>query len=497
MEQWAGIFDGLQNLLRLGVLAGLFFGVFMGIMIGATPGLGASAGMALMLPIIFYWPPEIGLVLLVALWQADNFGGSISAILLGVPGTSGSVFTVEDGHPMARQGRGGVAIGIALTSSAIGGTTGAILFLTIAPLIAHIAVRFGPSQIFLLAVMGLTLIAASTKGRLLKGLFSAAAGLMVGFIGIDFLTGFPRWTLGTNYLMDPVRIVLIILGFYGVGRLIDSGAKFVKLASTEKIEGSMIDGMRLALRYPITLLRSGMIGAILGAVPGTGVSVATPLAYQQTVQSSRHPERFGKGEPEGVVAPESCNNAVQGGSLVPTLTLGIPGSAGAAVLLSGITMYGIRVGPRIFAEQSTLVWTVWWAVIGAVVGFIIFQLLFGRIFAQVPKIHFKYLLPPIFVLMIGGAYAQNSSPIDLVALLAFGILAYFLDRYEYPIVPFILGFILGPLAEASFYRALIVSHGSPLIFFQGIINQVMLAIFIIVLAIYFWRQRKPKQVASP
>lgn len=493
MIPYADLVAGLANLLHPWLLLTMVGGVFIGLIVGVLPGLGAATGMALLLPIVFYWPPEFGLILLTVLWQADNFGGSICSILLGVPGSAGAIITMEDGHPMAKQGKGAVAIGLALSASAVGGIIGALAFLAMAPPIAMVGLMFGSGEYFLLAILGLSLIATASKGNIVKSLVAACVGLLFSFVGIHIISGYPRFSFGTAYLLGGLDVPVVILGVFAIGMLLDAGAEYAKVLTVEKLQGSLFQGMRQAFRYPITLLRSGGVGALIGAMPGTGVVVATALVYQQTVSMSKHPETFGKGDPEGVVAPETSNNAVQGGALIPALTLGIPGSVSCAVFMGGLMMYGVHMGPRIFIDQGVLVWTIWWALIASVFCFAIFAIVLKDLFAKLTVIPFKYLIPVVFVLVIGGAYSANNNPLDIVAMLVIGVLGYFLMRHKYPMLPLMLAFILGPMAEENFFRSLIISQGSYSIFFRGIINPILIALIILSLVLYFRGEWKTKR----
>ena len=484
MEYWSGLGDGFIQLFSWAVMGGLVGGTLVGIIIGVIPGIGATAGMALLLPIIFYWPPEVGLVMLSALWMANNYGSSLSSILLGIPGDSGAIMTIEDGHPMAQQGRTGSAIGISLAASAAGGIIGALCFLAFAPPLVSLALLFGSAEMFWLALLALTVVASASGHNLGKGLIACGLGMLTGFTGIDTITGYARFTFGAMYLMDRVSLVLVLLGIFAVAGLLSAASRQSQVAVQRDARDSILGGMRLALRYPLTLLRGSFIGALFGAVPGLGHTVATVVAYQQTVSSSSHPDTFGKGDPEGVAAPEAANNSVQGSALIPTFALGIPGSASATIFLAGLTIYGIRLGPRVFVEDSTLVWTVWWSMTGAVVCFLLLGLLFNRFFVRVTITPFKYLIPVIMVFVVGGAVSANKSLWDLVVVLLFAVLGYLMKRYDYSLVAFTLGFILGPIAEANFFRSLLISGGSAGIFFQGWINPALIALTVLSLVLH-------------
>ncbi|MFC2009000.1 tripartite tricarboxylate transporter permease [Chloroflexota bacterium] len=484
MEYWSGLGEGLVHLCAWAVTAGLIGGTLVGIIIGAIPGIGATVGMAIFLPLIFYWPPEVGLVMLSALWMANNYGSSLSSILLGIPGDAGAIMTIEDGYPMAQQGRAGSAIGVSLMASAIGGIAGALCFLAFAPPIAHIALLFGSSETFWLALLGMTVISTASGSDLTKKLVSAGLGILAGFTGIDTITGYERFTFGTVYLMDRVNLVLVLLGIFAVARLLSAASQRSQVASLRQASDSIFGGMKLALRYPFTLLRSSFIGAILGAIPGLGHTVATVVAYQQTVGSSSHPDTFGKGDPEGVAGPEATNNAVQGAALIPTFTLGIPGSASATLFLAGLAMYGVRLGPRMFTENGALVWTVWWSMLGAIACFLLLGLLLNRFFLRVTVTPFKLLIPVVMVFVVGGAVSCSNSLADLMAVLVFAVFGYIMQRYNYSLVAFVLGFILGPIAEANLFRSLLISGGSAGILFEGWINPILIGLIVLSLASY-------------
>ena len=471
-------------------MAGLLFGTLAGIIVGAIPGIGATVGMAILLPIIFYWPTEVGLVMLSALWMANNYGSSLSSILLGIPGDSGAIMTIEDGYPMAQQGRAGSAIGISLLASAIGGIIGALCFLAVAPALARIALLFGSSEMFWLALLAMMAISTASGGDLSKRLAAGGLGMLVGFTGIDTITGYERFTFGTVYLLDRVSLVLLLLGVFAVANLLSAASQRSQVATHREAGDSIVAGMRQALRYPLTLIRGSFIGAMFGAVPGLGHTVSTIVAYQQTVASSSHPDTFGKGDPEGVVGPEAANNAVQGSALIPTLTLGIPGSASSTVFLAGLTIYGVRLGPRLFVENSALVWTVWWSMIGAIVCFLILGPLLNRFFSRVTVTPFRFLIPVVMVFVVGGAVSSNNSVSDLMAVLVFAVFGYFMQRYKYSLIAFVLGFILGPIAEANLFRSLLISGGSAGIMFQGWINPILIGLIVLSLASYLMKYLK-------
>lgn len=457
---YEGLLQGLLICLQPLNLFAMVVGTIIGIIIGVLPGLGSSSGMALLLPLVFFWPPETGLILLTALWMADQYGGAICSILLNIPGGAGAAFTCLDGHPMAQQGRSNEAIGLSMSGSTVGGIIGAVAFLFFAPPLASLVVTFGPPELFLVAVMGLTIIATLSQKDPIKGFIGGGLGLMCSFIGIDVLTGYPRYTFGSAYLMGGMDMTVIILGLFAIAKMVgtvESGEG--QVSSVRQLTGSLWKGFWGAFKYPAVLIRSSIIGTLIGAVPAVGSATASALAYQDAMSINKHPENFGKGAPEGVLAPETANNAVQGGSLIPALTMGIPGSPSAAVFLAGLVMYGIRPGSDLFVLHPDLMWSIFWAMIIASFSFILFGVMFQGAFAAIVTAPLKWLMPILFALIIGGAYAANNSPLDLVALFVIGVIGYYMGVTGYSVVPFLLGFILGPMAAENFYRALLLSHG--------------------------------------
>jgi putative tricarboxylic transport membrane protein len=360
-----------------------------------------------------------------------------------------------------------------------------------------VAVQFGSAELVWAAFMGLTVIATANPGKLAKAVVASVFGLFFGFVGFHTITAYARFDFGTIYLLDSLSTVIVVLGSFGLSKLLTAIEESEKITKVEEARGSIFKGFRLAYHYPTTQFRSALTGVIVGAIPGTGVAVATTLAYSQVVSSSKHPETFGKGDPEGVCAPETANNAVQGGSLIPTLTLGIPGSASAVVFMAAMSMYGIKIGPRVFVEEGALVWTIWGSMVLAIAGFIVFGILFQRIINAFCKIPFKYLIPIVMVFIIGGALSAHNDLLDLVAMFVIGVLGYLMTRLDYPLVPFLLAFILAPLAEENFFRALIISQGSYTIFFEGIINPILIFIIVFSLAWYVrGRMRAGKQASK-
>ena len=334
----------LEGLLLAVTLKNIFIGIagtLVGIIIGALPGLGASIAMTLALPLTFTMTPDSSIILLVALYCGATYGGSISAILLNTPGTPASGATVFDGYPMAKEGKGDIALGLSTMSSFIGGEVGAFMLITIAPAVSRFVLKFGPAESFLVAVFSLTVVGAMSSKHMLKGLISCCFGLLFSFIGTDVVTGMQRFTFGTTYLMDGVSSIIAMIGLFAVGEmfvLLSDNVGAVSQVLNAGTIHNVIKGCKMVFKYPINIIRSSLIGGVIGAMPALGVTAAAFMSYMAASSSSKNSENFGKGEPEGIVAPECANNAVTATSLIPTLTLGIPGSSTMAIILGALTI---------------------------------------------------------------------------------------------------------------------------------------------------------------
>lgn len=501
---WEGLMAGLALVGKPFVLAGIIGGVVIGMIIGALPGLGASVGMSLLLPLLFWFPPEVGVPLLVALWAADGYGGAISSILLKIPGGAGAVVTCMDGYPMTKQGRALEAMGLSMGASVFAGIVGALAYVLFAPPLARVVIAFNAPDYFLLCILGLLVVASASRGKFLRGLISTGLGFLLGMIGVDLMTGYPRFSFGSAYLLGGIEIEVLILGIFAIGSMLPSLIGEAATVAEAKLAGSIYVGIRNTFRYPATLIKSTLIGLGFGALPGAGVVAASAVAYQNAVSSSKHPETFGQGDPEGVIAPEAANNSVQGGALIPTLTLGIPGSVSAVVFLGALIMYGIRVGPRIFqAETAPLAYSIFWAMIVGTFGYLVFGVIFAKPFAMIAYVPIPILVPLVLAMACLGVYASRLNFTDVLVAVVFGLLGYCMDVADYPLVPFMLAFVLGPDIEQHFFRSLMLSNGSYKIFVQSPISiaLIVLTVFALIMAVRPYLRRKPvsasKENASP
>ena len=475
------IWQGLTMCLTATNLAVAFFSTFVGIIIGAMPGLGASIAMTLALPFTAYLRPDTAIITLVSLYCGATFGGSISAILINTPGTPASGATVFDGFPMTQRGEADKALGLALGSSFVGGEIGAVMLITIAPIITNFILSFGPSQSFLLAIFSMCIIGALGKNQILKGLLACCLGLMISFIGADTMLGTWRFSYGSLYHLDRINVTVSMIGCFAISEMIRLIRKGDATISQVANAGSIFNAFSSALsvfKRPIVTLRSSLIGSVIGAMPALGVTAASFLSYMTTVNLSSHPEKFGKGEPDGVIAPEAANNAVTATALIPTLTLGIPGSGSMAIVLGALTIQGLVPGPDLFANKGEYVYSVMWAFFFINIMMLIIGLLCSSTISKVALIPNNILVPCVIVFCYAGAFALRGYWQDIVLVTVMGFVGYILKANGYPIVGLILGLVLGPIAEQSFHQALRISEGNYAIFYSGLINQVLIALIL-------------------
>lgn len=488
---WQGLLAALAPQSILVILVG----VFVGIIIGIIPGIGAGVGLALLLPLIFNFPPLIGLMLLIALWAADGYGASITSILMKVPGGAGAVATCFDGYPMARQGKASEAIGLSMGASMVGGILGAIVLMLVAPPLARLAVEIGPAEYTVLAVLGMTLIGGMSVREPIKGLISAVIGLMTSFIGYDLGTGFVRYNFGTQYLFDGVKLTLALIGIFAIASLVEAGQEGGTVVEMGKLTGSVVKGLKDSLfRWPLSTLRGSLTGIVTGVVPGIGITLSSLAAYDIEKRFAKHPEQFGEGAPEGVIGPEAANNSTQPASLIPTLTLGIPAGSTSAIFLGALIMYGITPGMSLFQDRGVMVWALMWGIIVASVAYVLVGLLFADFFAKLTIVPIEYLVPITLTTCFIGAYTENNSYGDLVVALVYGALGLGMAVLQYPAAPAILGVVLGPVLERNYSRALLLSEGSYRTFFETPLLIAMwtllaLAIFGPLLWKMYWKKR--------
>ena len=471
----------LGNVLAPMSLLWMNIGLAAGIIIGALPGLTGTMGIALLLPLTYGMSSIHGMMLLLGVYCGGIYGGSITAILINTPGTPASAATSLDGYPMAQQGHAKRALHDALAASMIGGLISCIILLTCAPMVAKFALNFGAREYFALSLFGLTIIASVGGKSVLKGLLMGFAGLLLGCVGIDSLEGVSRFTFGNNYLTGGFNIIPVLIGLFAITEIMTKSRYINKAVGTtvavEEEKVSFAD----VLRYKIVLLKSSVIGAFIGAVPGTGAAIASFLAYNEAHRTSKHPEEYGMGSEEGLVACESSNNAVTGATMIPLLTLGIPGDTNTAVLLGALTMQGIQPGPMLFTKQANWVYSI---MIGMMLVNLFMYLqgrLFVKGFSNITKISTKIMVPCLVVLCVIGAYAIKYNTFNAAAMVVIGVIGYLLKKLDFPLTPMVIGLVLGNLCESNMRRALLLSRGNWLTFFQSPIACVFLALAVFML----------------
>ncbi len=472
----------ITSVFNFQILLFIILGVFTGICIGALPGLTATMGVALVLPLTFGLDAIPGILLLIGVYVGAIYGGSISAILLHTPGTPAAAATVFDGYEFSKRGESGRALGISTISSFIGGLVSVVALWQISPQLAKLALRFSAPEFFLLAVFGLSIIASISGNSLAKGVMCGALGISLSFIGIDSITGYPRFTFNNVNLLSGVSFIPVMIGLFAMSQAFTTiESIFTPDEVTQKITRvwpSKSDWKVILKTAPI----SGVIGTIIGIIPGAGAEIGAFVSYGQAKRTSKHPELFGTGIPEGVAAPEAGNNGVTGGALIPMLTMGVPGDAVAAILIGALTVQGLQPGPLLFTEHTSLVYAIFLGMLVANIAMVVLGLSSLKLFVKVLSVPKAILTPIIFVLCVVGSYAINTNFFDVGIMLFFGIVGYFLQKAEVSVSPAVLGLILGPMAESNFRRALLMSEGSYSIFVSSPIAWIFLILTIITLA---------------
>lgn len=465
----------------------MFVGVAVGIVFGALPGLSATMAIALFLPVTYAMTSSDAMTLLMALFIGAISGGLISAILLHIPGTPSSVATCFDGHPMVKKGQAAKALGVGVVFSFIGTVFSTILLMFIAPQIARVAINFGPMQFFAIAIFSLTMIATLSSGNMIKGIMAGVIGFMFSTVGTDSIEGMARFTFGNTALKGGFDMLAVMVGLFAVGEIIaaaqTSRHNDEELMAQPSMKG--VKGFGFSLKefnsQWINALRSAAIGMGIGILPGIGGGTSNVLAYTVAKNYDKHPEEFGTGRIDGLVASETANNATIGGAMVPLLTLGIPGDTTTAMLLGALTLHGLTPGPLLFQNQADVVYGIFAAMLVCSV-IMLFMEFFGlRVFVKLLSIPKYILLPCVFVLCTIGAYALKNNMSQVIACLVFGAIGFAFKKFDVPTTPFILGFILGPLAEVNYRRGMISNKGNFMPFLTNPISAVFLAIAVIVI----------------
>ncbi len=469
-------------------------GTFLGIVVGAIPGLTGAMLIALTLPLTYYMAPTDAVILLVSMYVGAISGGLISATLLRMPGTPASVMTTFDGFPMARAGNPGRALGLGITASFVGGMISWLFLFFLSKPLSIIATRFGPFEYFTLILMAMVLIASVSQGSLVKGLISGLLGMLVSMPGVDPSTGMPRLTWDQWQLNSGLKLLPVLIGVFAVSQIISD-----VLEINRKVErvGMSKKGILMSLAdwraQALNLVRSSLIGTWVGLLPGVGASIGSIMAYSAAKNLSRTPERFGKGSEEGIVASEAANNATVGGALIPLIAMGIPGSVIDAILIGALMIHSIQPGPTLFLTNADVVWAM---IAACLVANLLMYLMMTGMVGLVARLMFvprAFILPVVMVFCVIGAYALDNTMFDVWVMLAFGIVGFGLERARVPLGPFVIGFVLAPLAEAKLRSGLMMTAGSltPILTRPLSLTFLLIAVVLLVWPLYGeWRRRR-------
>lgn len=475
----------------------ILIGVIVGIIFGSIPGLSATMAIVLFLPMSFGMEPMNGISLLVGLYLGGISGGLISAILLKIPGTPSSISTVFDGGPMAEKGEAGKALGIGILYSFIGGLISIFALMFVSPYLAAVTLKFTPVEYFAVAIFSLTIIASLSGNSLLNGLLSGLFGIALSLVGMAPVDAFTRFTFGQYQLLSGFDIVVILIGVFAVTDIILAGYGRKHLADKMEKKAFQLKGFGITMAefkgQIMNMIRSSLIGIGIGILPGIGGSTAGLLAYTAQKNSTKYPEKFGTGIIDGVIASETSNNAVIGGSLIPLLTMGIPGNTVTAIFLGGLTIHGISPGPLIFDKSGQYVYGIFLALIVANIFMIIFERGGLRIFVKLLDIPKHILLPIIMVCCVVGGYSSNSRIFDVWCIFLFGLLGLVFKKIKVPTTPLIIGFILGSMAEENLRRALQASNGDLSVFFTRPISLVFLVVAFVSVAMTLKKSYQAKK----
>ena len=476
----------------------IFVGVTLGLFIGAMPGLGSVNGVAILLPITFLVPPGSAIIFLAAIYYGAMYGGAISSITLGIPGASTAVATTFDGRPLALQGKARLALVAAAIASFVGGTVSVVLFTGFAPLLATVALSFGPPEIFALMLLAFATFVGLGGDDIAKTVFSICFGLVLATVGFDQISGAPRLILlDMNGFLGGISFLVLAIGVYGIGEMIwtieSTRGKVTNSEAEISAKGIIEDTGTTFKRGWKGMSVGSFLGFFVGVLPAAGATPASLMSYGVTKMLSKRPDEFGKGHVGGVAAPEAANNSASTGSMLPMLPLGIPGSPTTAILLGGMVIWGLTPGPRLFVEQSDFVW----GLIGSfyVSNFfaVIVNIAFIPLFIWMLRMPFTVLAPLIFVLSVVGGYAGMQDMFDIWLLLIFGFGAFFLRKFDYPVAPAVLAIVLGPIAEPTLRQSLLLSSGDPSIFFNRPISAPIMIVAILLILMPAFKYLRPRR----
>jgi putative tricarboxylic transport membrane protein len=458
-----------------------FVGVILGTLVGVLPGLGPSATISLLLPVIFHAPPVASIIMLAGICYGAQYGGSTTSILLNIPGEASSVITCLDGYQMAKQGRAGPALGIAAFGSFIAGTVGVIGLMLFAPTLANLALRFGPPEFFSLALMSLTLVTYVSKGSLVRSLIMACVGLVMSTVGMDPITSRSRFTFGLAPLLDGFELVYVAMGFFGLAEVLTNLGESVRGEILETKITHLLPTRQDWKDAAKPIARGTVLGFFLGILPGFGAAITTFVSYAMEKKFSKHPEKFGTGAIEGVAGPEAANNSASSGTFIPLLSLGIPVNPSTAILLGALLILGLQPGPLLISSRPDLFWGVIASMYMGNIMLVVLNLPLIGLWVQILKVPYSLLYVFIILICQIGAYSVNNDVNDVLLINIFGLFGYLMKRYHFEGAPLILGLVLGRMLENALRRSMLMSEGSPLIFFTRPISAVFLIVALVFL----------------
>ncbi len=451
-------------------------GCFFGTIVGILPGLGPSTTIAILLPLTFSMNSTSAMIMLTCIYYGSKYGGSITSILINVPGEGASVVTCFDGYQMARQGRGGAALGVSTIGSFIAGIAGTFGLIFICEPLADLCLKFGPAEYFSLIVMGMLTIVFVGGKSIAKSLISGILGLALGCVGADIVRGAPRFVYGIPELMGGIDFVPVVMGLFGIGEVLVSAEERMKVQPLNVKFADLWPTLADIVQSKWAIMRGTLIGFGIGALPGAGSTIASFISYGVEKSIAKDPSRFGKGAIEGVAAPESANNSACSGAFVPLLSLGIPGSSSTAILLGALVLYGLKPGPMLFQTSSAFVWALMASMFIGNIMLLIMNLPLVPFFAASLRIPYSLLYPAITLISVVGAYSMNNSAFGVWVMIIFGIFGYLMKKYDIPAAPLVIALVLGPLMEEHLYQALNLSHGNVAVFITRPISATLLAL---------------------
>jgi putative tricarboxylic transport membrane protein len=481
MDMIYGLLSGFQSILHPDVLFYCFVGVFIGTLVGVLPGIGPIGAMSMLLPATYGLSPTASVIMLAGIYYGAMYGGSTTSILVNIPGEAASVVTCLDGYEMAKKGRAGPALGISAMGSFIGGTIAIIGLMFLSFPLADAALKFGPPEFFSVMVLAMTLLAYMTSGSIVNAIVMILTGLALGCVGMDPVSGIPRFYFGSTTLLDGIGVVPAAMGLFGISEVFNN----MGLAEERSILKAKIKNLlpnRDDWKKSIgSICRGSVMGFFLGIIPGGGAIMSTFLSYTMEKKLSKHPEEFGKGAIAGVAGPETANNAAAGGAFVPMMALGIPPNAIMALLLAALIIHGVTPGPLLMKEHPEIFWGVIASMYMGNFLLLVLNLPLVGLWVKILKVPYRMLMPLILLCCLIGAYATNSNVMDIVVMIIFGIVGYVLRKAGYEVAPLILALVLGPLMEKNFRNSLTISDGSILIFFTRPISITFLIISVLLL----------------